>query len=118
MTRITTASLDLRTTSIEAKLDSLIEVVAKLTTLVAPIVTQSEAPQVAPTTSAKPKSPHQIMGEYNESVGLMYTARHMCMTGGCTNKAGFYKAESAQAHAERKGHETAPISFTHLGITS
>ena len=111
MTRITTASLDLRTTSIEAKLDSLIEVVANLATLVAPIVTQSEAPQVAPTTSAKAKTPHQIMGEENELHGRMYTARYTCTTEGCTNKTGFYKHESALTHAERKGHSFKVIQF-------
>lgn len=109
MVRITTASLDLRTTSIEAKLDSLIEVVANLATLVAPIVTQSEAPQVAPTTSDKPKTPHQLMGEENERHGRMYTARYTCTAEGCTTN--FYKAESAQGHAQRKNHTTKAIEF-------
>ena len=109
MARITTASLDLRTTSIEEKLDSLIGVVANLATLVAPIVTQSEAPQVAPTTSAKAKTPHQLMGEENELHGRMYTARYTCTAEGCTTS--FYKAESAQGHMERKGHSVVAIEF-------
>jgi hypothetical protein len=111
MARITTASLDLRTASLEEKLDGLITVVANLAQLVAPIVAQSEAPQVAPTTSDKAKTPHQIMGEENELHGRMYTARYTCTTEGCTNKTGFYKVESAQAHAERKSHSYKAIEF-------
>ena len=110
MARITTASLDLRTTSIEAKLDSLIEAVATLATLVTPIVTQSEAPQVAPTTSDKPKTDHQKMGEQNEARGLMYTARYACKDCG-PKQTGFYKLTSAEGHAQRKGHTIGTLKF-------
>ena len=105
------ATHEARITSIESKLEVLITAVTNLAALVTPIVTQSEAPQVAPTTSAKAKTPHQLMGEANEVAGRMYTARYTCTTEGCTNKTGFYKVESAQAHAERKVHTYKAIEF-------
>ena len=108
MARITTASLDLRLTETDAKLDLLIGTVANLALLLAGNVQEAELVQDSPATS---KTPHQLMGEENERLGRMYTARYTCTTERCTNKTGFYKHESALTHAERKGHSFKVIQF-------
>jgi hypothetical protein len=109
MARITTASLDLRLTETDAKLELLIDVVSNLALLVAGN-TQSEAPQDSPAEDAKPKTDHQKMGEQNEARGLMYTARYACKDCG-PKQTGFYKLTSAEGHAQRKGHSIGTLTF-------
>ena len=116
MARITTASLDIRTTDIEAKLDLLIGTVQNLALLVAGNVQEPEVAQVSPEPSVqepkadKPKTDHQKMGEQNEARGLMYTARYACRDCG-PQQTGFYKLASAEGHAQRKGHKIGTLSF-------
>ena len=112
MARITTASLDLRTTDIEAKLDLLIGTVQNLAMLVAgnvhdEVVQDSPEPDVQ---EPKAKTDHQKMGEQNEARGLMYTARYACRDCG-PKQTGFYKLTSAEGHAERKGHTIGTLTF-------
>ena len=112
MARITTASLDLRTTDIEAKLDLLIGTVQNLALLVAGNV-QDEVVQDSPEPSVqepKAKTDHQKMGEQNEARGLMYTARYACRDCG-PKQTGFYKLTSAEGHAQRKGHKIGTLTF-------
>ena len=112
MARITTASLDLRTTDIEAKLDLLIGTVQNLALLVAGNV-QDEVVQDSPEPSVqepKAKTDHQKMGEQNEARGLMYTARYACRDCG-PKQTGFYKLASAEGHAQRKGHKIGTLTF-------
>jgi hypothetical protein len=112
MARITTASLDLRTTEIEAKLDLLIGTVQNLAMLVAgnvhdEVVQDSPEPDVQ---EPKAKTDHQKMGEQNEARGLMYTARYACRDCG-PKQTGFYKLASAEGHAQRKGHKIGTLTF-------
>ena len=112
MARITTASLDLRTTDIEAKLDLLIGTVQNLAMLVAgnvhdEVVQDSPEPDVQ---EPKAKTDHQKMGEQNEARGLMYTARYACRDCG-PKQTGFYKLASAEGHAQRKGHKIGTLTF-------
>ena len=112
MARISTASLDLRTTDIEAKLDLLIGTVQNLALLVAGNV-QDEVVQDSPEPSVqepKAKTDHQKMGEQNEARGLMYTARYACRDCG-PQQTGFYKLASAEGHAQRKGHKIGTLTF-------
>ena len=112
MARITTASLDLRTTDIEAKLDLLIGTVQNLALLVAGNV-QDEVVQDSPEPSVqepKAKTDHQKMGEQNEARGLMYTARYACRDCG-PKQTGFYKLASAEGHAQRKNHTIGTLTF-------
>ena len=112
MARITTASLDLRTTDIEAKLDLLIGTVQNLALLVAgnvhdEVVQDSPEPDVQ---EPKAKTDHQKMGEQNEARRLMYTARYACRDCG-PKQTGFYKLTSAEGHAQRKGHKIGTLTF-------
>ena len=112
MARITTASLDLRTTDIEAKLDLLIGTVQNLALLVAGNV-QDEVVQDSPEPSVqepKARTDHQKMGEQNEARGLMYTARYAWRDCG-PKQTGFYKLTSAEGHAQRKGHTIGTLKF-------
>ena len=110
MARITTASLDLRLTETDAKLDLLIDTVANLALLVAGNTQEAKPTQDSPAPSDKPKTDHQKMGEQNEARGLMYTARYACKDCG-VGQTGFYKLTSAEGHAQRKGHTIGTLKF-------
>ena len=113
MARITTASLDLRLTETDAKLDLLIDTVANLALLVAGNTQEAKPVQDSPEPSVqepKAKTDHQKMGEQNEARGLMYTARYACRDCG-PKQTGFYKLTSAEGHAQRKGHKIGTLKF-------
>ena len=110
MARITTASLDLRLTETDAKLDLLIDTVANLALLLAGNTQEAKPVQDSPEPSVKPKTDHQKMGEQDEARGLMYTARYACKDCG-PKQTGFYKLASAEGHAQRKGHTIGTLAF-------
>ena len=102
-----------RITDVEAKLDTLIDVVANLATLVAGNTHEAKPVQDSPTPDVqepKAKTDHQKMGEQNLARGLMYTARYACKDCG-PKQTGFYKLTSAEGHAERKGHTIGALKF-------
>ena len=110
MARITCASLDLRLTETDSKLDLLIDTVANLALLLAGNTPEAKPTQDSPEPSVKPKTDHQKMGEQNEARGLMYTARYACKDCG-PKQTGFYKLASAEGHAQRKGHTIGTLAF-------
>jgi len=110
MGRITTASLELRITAQDSKLDTLIDVVSNLALLVAGNSQEAKPTQDSPVQEPKAKTDHQKMGEQNEARGLMYTARYACKDCG-PKQTGFYKLTSAEGHAERKGHKIGTLTF-------
>ena len=109
MGRITTASLELRITAQDSKLDTLIDVVSNLALLVAGNPQEAKPTQDSPAEDAKPQTDHQKMGKQNEARGLMYTARYACLD--CPTAPGFYKLTSAKGHAQRKGHKFGTLTF-------
>jgi hypothetical protein len=110
MVRITTASLDLRLTETDARLELLLDAVSNLALLVAGNSQEAKPTQDSPVQEPKAKTDHQKMGEQNEARGLMYTARYACKDCG-PKQTGFYKLTSAEGHAERKGHKIGTLTF-------